>query len=132
MAVKTGLPRAFRTPLARALGLGSAHAGSDHWWLQRLTAIALVPLTWWLVVFLSQLSRLPHEAMVAWLAQPWQAGFLSAYLLTAAWHAALGLQVVIEDYIHHPALKLTALIGVRLILALVALVAVVALIRIVA
>ncbi|BCX81315.1 succinate dehydrogenase/fumarate reductase, membrane anchor subunit [Methylomarinovum caldicuralii] len=126
------LRTAFRAPLARALGLGSAHSGSGHWWLQRLTAIALVPLTGWLIWFLVQLSRLPHSEMLTWLARPWQAGLLLAYLVTAGFHAALGLQVVIEDYVHHPALKLTALIGVRLGMGGVVLVGVAALIRIIA
>ena len=91
-----------------------------------------MPLTLWLVWFLVQLDRLPFEVMQAWLARPWQAALLLAWLLVSGYHALLGLQVVIEDYVHHPALKLGILITVRLLLGLVVLTGVVALIRIVA
>jgi len=122
----------FRTPIGRARGWGAAHAGVGHWWMQRLTAVALLPLTLWFLWFLAHLLEADHQSLRAWLASPWQGGLLLAYLLAAGYHAALGLQVVIEDYVHHPALRLGALLAVKLGLAFLTLVAAVALIRIVA
>lgn len=122
----------FRTPIGKAVGWGSAHTGTGHWWLQRVTAIALVPLTPWFVWFLAHLLQADHRTISAWLASPWQSGLLLAYLLTAGYHAALGLQVIIEDYIHHPAIRLGALLTVRLGLAFLVLVAALAVIKIVA
>ncbi len=95
-------------------------------------AIALLPLTLWFLWFLARLLEADHQTLRAWLAGPWQGALLLAYLLTAGYHAVLGLQVVIEDYVHRPALRLGALLAVKLGLALLTLVAVVALIRIVA
>jgi len=92
-----------RTPLARARGLGSAHAGVGHWWRQRLTAAALVPLGLWLAVALVRLSGAPHATVQAWLAAPWNAIAMLLLLAVAALHLALGLQVVVEDYVHRKA-----------------------------
>lgn len=122
----------FRTPLGKARGLGSAHAGTLHWWAQRLTALALIPLTLWLVWFLMRLQTLGHAEMVAWLANPWQGSLLLAYVVAAGYHARLGLQVVVEDYVHRPAAHVTALIGIRLGWVLMVLLAGVALMKIIA
>ncbi|HEB78519.1 MAG TPA: succinate dehydrogenase, hydrophobic membrane anchor protein [Methylothermaceae bacterium] len=123
---------AFRTPIGKAVGWGSAHTGTGHWWLQRVTALALIPLTLWLVWFLVCLLRADYPAVHARLANPWQSDLLLAYLLTAGYHAALGLQVIIEDYIHHPAVRVGVLLTVRLGLAFLMLVATLAVVKIVA
>ena len=90
----------MRSPLGKARGLGSAKDGVHHWWFQRLTAIALVPLTLyfiWLLLCLMGLDQLTARAMVA---KPLNASLLAAFIIALFLHAQLGLQVVIEDYIH--------------------------------
>jgi succinate dehydrogenase / fumarate reductase membrane anchor subunit len=90
----------LRTPLGKVLGRGSAGDGTSHWWVQRVTAIALVPLTLWFVI--SILGKPLHDfpAMVAWLGQPWVAVFTILLAITLAWHSWLGMQVIVEDYVH--------------------------------
>lgn len=100
----------LRSPLGRARGLGSAKDGTHHWIVQRVTAVALIPL----VIFL--LTQLPHIVMtdrasvIAWLQDPVIGIALALFIVTAFYHAMLGLQVVIEDYIHTPVLKYGALL----------------------
>lgn len=121
----------YETPLARARGLGSAKEGSHHWWQQRVTALALFPLTLWFAVAVSHLPTVNHAELVQWVAQPWHGMLLLAFVLLSIYHAMLGLQVVIEDYVHHDSVKLAGLLGVRLGLALLALASSFALLRIV-
>jgi succinate dehydrogenase / fumarate reductase membrane anchor subunit len=90
----------LRSPLRRVLGAGAAHAGVRHWWSQRLTSIALVPLTVWFVVSLLSLPSLGYGTLVAWMSQSWTALLLILLVLTAVWHSQLGVRVVVEDYIH--------------------------------
>ena len=101
-----------RSPLGRALGLGSAKDGVEQWWLERLTAIALVPLTVWFAASIVVHMNSDYATTIAWLRTP-LATTLMVLLLTALfWHTALGLQVVIEDYVHS-GLKLPLLIAMR-------------------
>lgn len=90
----------LRHPLARAKGLGSAKSGTSHWWHQRLTAIALGLLTPWFVIFSVCLLGAGQDQVRAAIADPLTAVLLSAFVLSLFWHAQLGLQVVVEDYIH--------------------------------
>lgn len=106
----------FRTDRQRALGLGSAKDGVGHWWAQRLTAVALVPLA---VLFALPFARslgAPHEAVLATYRHPFHAIVAILFLGTALWHMKLGLQVVIEDYMHGKALR-TALLVANTLLA---------------
>ena len=117
----------MRSPLGRVLGLGSAKEGVEHWWRQRITAIALVPLTLWLVVGVIGLVGADRAALVVWLHNPMSAVLMIVLLAATFYHAALGLQVVIEDYIHGEAMRLTALTlvyGLCILLALRGIVAV--------
>jgi succinate dehydrogenase / fumarate reductase membrane anchor subunit len=101
-----------RSPLGRAFGLGSAKDGVEQWWLERLTAVALLPLTVWFAASIVVHMNSDYATTIAWLRTP-LATTLMVLLLTALfWHTALGLQVVIEDYIHS-ALKLPLLIAMR-------------------
>jgi succinate dehydrogenase / fumarate reductase membrane anchor subunit len=100
----------LRSPLGRVLGLGSAKEGVHHWWLQRLTSVALVPLAVWFVVSLLSLPSLDHATVVAWMAQSWTALLLILLVLIGTWHSQLGLRVVVEDYVHSGAKTLTLVI----------------------
>lgn len=100
----------LKTPLSKAIGLGSAKEGMHHWKMQRLTAIALIPLTIWFICKVICLSNGTHADLIAWLQSPWCATLLILFLFSMFYHMALGLQVVIEDYVHTPCLKYTMLI----------------------
>lgn len=103
----------LRSPLGRVKGLGAAGEGTGHWWAQRLTALALVPLTVWLVASLVTLAGADYAVMRAWLGSPVVAGLLILFLLASVHHAQLGLQVVIEDYVHSEGAKLALILGVK-------------------
>jgi len=120
----------FRTPLARARGLGSAKSGTHHWWLQRLTAVALVPLSLWLVASLIVLASADHGTVIAWLSSPVAAVLMSALIVAVFYHGQLGLQVVLEDYVHAQWLKLTGIVLMKLVALLLAAVCLFAVLRI--
>jgi len=121
----------FQTPLARARGLGSAREGSHHWWRQRVTAVALFPLTLWFAVSASLLPSVDHAAVVRWVASPWNSLLLLSFILLSLYHAMLGLQTVMEDYVHNDWMKIVGMLGVRLLSAFLALASVFAVLRIV-
>ena len=101
----------MRSPLGRVRGLGSAKSGFEHWWAQRLTALALVPLTIWFVAGIVSLAGADYDVTVDWLSQPSVAIALALLIVATFYHAALGLQVVIEDYVHHEGSKLALVIA---------------------
>ena len=100
----------LRSPLGRVLGAGAAHDGVRHWWRQRLTSIALVPLTVWFVVSILTLPSLSYATLVAWMSQSSTALLLILLVLTAAWHSQLGVRVVVEDYVHGPGARTLTLV----------------------
>ncbi len=97
--------KTLRNPMALARNHGSAGSGVEHWWAQRFSAILLVPLTVWLVWGLSVLAGADHASASAWLAAPWNAAMAVLLVAASFYHARLGMQVVIEDYVHHRALE---------------------------
>ena len=120
----------LRSPLGRVRGLGSAKDGTHHWWAQRLTALAQIPLTVWFVISVIVLTGGDYYAMVAWAGSPLVAGLLILLIVATFYHGALGLQVVIEDYVHHEMTKLVLLLFVKataLVLALTAVLSVLSL-----
>lgn len=100
-------------PLARARGHGSAREGVQHWYAQRASAILLVFLVGWLVYVLITLAGTGHAQAVAFIANPINAAFLVVLLVTLFYHAMLGLQVVIEDYVHQGAVEVILLLLTR-------------------
>jgi succinate dehydrogenase / fumarate reductase membrane anchor subunit len=103
----------IRTPLARARGLGSAKSGTGHWWAQRLTAIALIPLVIWFAISVVVMAGADHEAVVAWIGNPLTAVLLVLLIVAVFHHAQLGLQVVIEDYVHTRWMEIALLLIVK-------------------
>lgn len=99
------------SPLNRVLGLGSAKGGTEHWWVQRLTAAALVPLGIWFAVSLAGFETISHAAVVAWLRDPITGVLMILTLITVVYHSYLGVRVVVEDYVHGPAAKVVLLVG---------------------
>jgi succinate dehydrogenase / fumarate reductase membrane anchor subunit len=116
----------FRTPMGRVRGLGAAKEGVEHWWAQRLTAIALIPLTLWFVIGVVSHVGASHAAALAWLGQPWNAVLMILFIVAAFHHAQLGMQAVFEDYVHKEWLKLTLIVGTKYLAILVGLAAIMA------
>jgi succinate dehydrogenase / fumarate reductase membrane anchor subunit len=114
----------LKTPLGRVLGLGSAKEGTDHWWAQRVSAVALVLLGVWFVISLLRLESLTYLDVIRFVGVPLNAILLSLLSLTLAYHSYLGVQVVIEDYVHAPGAKVVSLLLSRFAHALVAIAAV--------
>ena len=103
-----------RTPLGRVRGLGSAKQGTEHFWAQRVTAIALVPLALWFVASLAAYTGADHATAKAWLAEPFSAVVMILLVVAGFHHAQLGLQVVIEDYVSTEWVKVFSIIVVKL------------------
>lgn len=106
---------AMRSPLGRVRGLGSAKEGIGHWTAQRLTAMALVPLSFWFVYSSFGLIGADYDMLVMWLGVHGNALLLVLFIPTLFYHAMLGVQVVIEDYVHHERIKGAAVITVKFI-----------------
>lgn len=100
----------LRTPLGRVLGYGTAKDGTRHWWAQRVSAVALTLLGLWFVFVLITQDGLGFADVGAFIAKPMNAMLLSLLCMTLAYHSYLGVQVVIEDYVHAPGVKLVSLL----------------------
>jgi len=120
----------LKSDLARVRGLGSAKDGTRHFWHQRLTAIALIPLSLWFVASLICVMDGSHAEVVAWIATPHVTSLLVALIAALYYHMKLGLQTVLEDYVHTEWLKLASVIGLNLGTALCGLVSVIAILKI--
>lgn len=105
--------RDLRQPLARAQGLGSAKSGSRHWWLQRVTALALTPLTVWFVLSFTALLSADHRTYSQWIGSPLNATLMIALVAILFYHMALGLQVIAEDYLHVDRTKLLVVVSIQ-------------------
>ena len=120
----------LRTPLGRVLGLGTAREGTEHWWAQRVSAVALLLLGAWFVIAIVMLDGLDHSAAVAFVAAPWNGVLLMLLSVTLAYHSYLGVQVVVEDYVHAPGIKVVSLMFSRFAHLFVAVAAVYAIVRV--
>lgn len=110
----------LRSPIGRARGLGSAKDGSQHAWTTILTAVGLVPLSLWLVTSLIGLKGADYATFHTWMARPFNASLMILTVLMVLFHAQLGIQMVVEDYVHSPVKKYAAMIGSKLISAFLA------------
>jgi succinate dehydrogenase / fumarate reductase membrane anchor subunit len=120
----------LRSPLGRVLGLGSARGGSSHWYAQRVSAVALVLLALWLFVSLASLADASYEQVTGWLRSPLNSTLALLLVVVAAWHAVLGLQVVVEDYVADKGTRVVVLIAIKFAFVVAAVVGVLAVLRI--
>ena len=120
----------MRSPLSRARGLGSAKEGVEHWWLQRVTAVALIPLTLWLTASLIALTGSDYNAFIAWLRAPFATIVMILLLIALFQHISLGLRVVVEDYLHSDRVKIPAVVAIRLACSALAIAGIFATLRI--
>ncbi len=119
----------LRTPLGRVRGSGSAKSGTHHWWMQRVTSLALLPLTIWFIASLATSAGMTHGEAAAWIGHPVNAVLLLALIGLTFHHTAAGLQVVLEDYAKPEWVKISAILAVKAICALLALAAALAVLR---
>lgn len=120
----------FRTPLNQVRGLGSAKEGTHHWWLQRLTAVALIPLSLWFVASLITIADADYLSVVQWMRSP----IVTVLLLCLIWvlfhHAQLGVQVVLEDYVHSEWLKVTSIVALKFAVVVLGLLSAIAVLKV--
>ncbi|MPZ33187.1 MAG: succinate dehydrogenase, hydrophobic membrane anchor protein [Rhodospirillales bacterium] len=120
----------LRTPLSRARGLGSARQGVHHWWAQRITAVALIPLVVWFAISLIMMSGADYAVVRAWIGSPVVMVLLTLTIVIGLHHGQLGMQEVVEDYVHGEGMKLALIVLLRFIAVFFGLAAIVAILRI--
>jgi succinate dehydrogenase / fumarate reductase, membrane anchor subunit len=103
-----------RTSFDRTQGLGSAREGVGHWWMQRVTAVALIPLTLWFTALLIARAKDDYGAFILWLRSPFSSVLMVLLLIALFYHMALGLQVVVEDYVHADRIKVPGVVAINL------------------
>jgi len=119
----------MRSPLGRARGLGAARAGAAHWWAQRLTAIALVPLSLWFICAMIRMIGATRDDVVFWMAGPLPIVLMIVLVIATFHHLQLGLQVVIEDYMHSDVLRIGSTLLIKGISGLLALACIIAVLK---
>ncbi len=120
----------IRTPLGFVRGLGSAKDGTHHWWMQRVTSVALVPLVLWFVISLLSVSRVDYAVFQHWMSHPVNAGLMIALLATLFYHANLGMQVIYEDYVRPESKKFIAVLATQFVLFVLGAISIVAVLKI--
>jgi succinate dehydrogenase / fumarate reductase membrane anchor subunit len=102
-----------QTPLHKVQGMGSAHSGTGHFWHERVTSVALIPLSLWFLYAMLGLAGTSEVTALQFLAHPWNAMLMGGFVCFSLWHAYLGLQVVVDDYIHTTGTKIFLLLAIR-------------------
>lgn len=120
----------LRSHLGIVRGLGSAKSGTHHWWMQRVTAVALVPLSLWFVATVLKLAAADYATAVAWFQSPVNAALMVATVFAVFYHAQLGMQVVFEDYIHTEWVKVSVQLALKFCIFLLGLVCVIAALKV--
>ena len=105
--------RSLQTPLHKVRGMGASHSGTGHFWRERVSAVALIPLSLWFLYAMLGLAGTSEVTALQFLAHPWNALLMAAFVLFSLYHAALGLQVVVDDYIHTAGAKIFLLLLIR-------------------
>ena len=122
--------KSMSTPLARARGLGSAKSGLHHWWHQRVSAVAMVGLVSWMVVLLFSLVDADYQTALNMLAHPFNATVVVLFVAVGLWHASLGLQVVLEDYVANEGVRLIAILAVKMAASVTAILAILSVLKV--
>jgi len=122
--------KSMSTPLARARGLGSAKSGLHHWWHQRVSAVAMVGLVSWMVVLLLSLVDADYQTALNMLAHPVNATVVVLFVAVGLWHASLGLQVVLEDYVANEGVRLIAILAVKMAASVTAILAILSVLKV--
>lgn len=120
----------LQLPLAKVKGMGASGEGSRHWWHQRLSALVLIPLTIWFLFSIVDHLGESRQMVLQWIAHPLTAICLIVYSMSMLYHAQLGIQVVIEDYVHRRGLRLTLLLLAKAVLLICGVLAVFSVLRI--
>ena len=105
----------LQTPLHKVQGLGASHSGTGHFWRQRVTAAALVPLGLWFTYAILGLAGTNEVAVLSFLSRPWNALLMAAFAATLLYHMALGLQDIVDDYVHSAGMKIFSLLAIRFV-----------------
>ena len=122
--------KSMSTPLARARGLGSAKSGLHHWWHQRVSAVAMVGLVSWMVVLLFSLVDADYQTALNILAHPVNATIVVLFVAVGFWHASLGLQVVLEDYVANEGVRLIAILAIKMAASVTAILAILSVLKV--
>ena len=122
--------KSMSSPLARARGLGSAKSGLHHWWHQRVSAVAMVGLVSWMVVLLFSLAEADYLTALNILAHPVNATVVVLFVAVGLWHASLGLQVVLEDYVANESVRLIAILAVKMAASVTAILAILSVLKV--
>ena len=122
--------KSMSTPLARARGLGSAKSGLHHWWHQRVSAVAMVGLVSWMVFLLFSLVEADYQTALNMLAHPVNATVVVLFVAVGLWHASLGLQVVLEDYVANEGVRLIAILAVKMAASVTAILAILSVLKV--
>jgi succinate dehydrogenase / fumarate reductase membrane anchor subunit len=120
----------LQSPLGKVLGNGAAKEGAGHWWAQRVSAVGLVLLAPWFVMSLIALGDLSYVNIVSWIASPVNTVLLSLLVLTVSYHAQLGLQVVVEDYVAHKGIRMLTMLVINFTLLVLGVLGVFSVLRI--
>ena len=120
----------LETPLHKVQGLGASHSGTGHFWRERLTSVALIPLSLWFAYVVLGLVGTNEVAIVSFLAHPWNAILMGLFVVISFYHLSLGLQQILDDYVHTPGIKLFLRLLVSVIWIISSLISVFALVRI--
>ena len=123
MPKDTSAHTSLRTPLGRVRGLGSAKSGTHHWWMMRVTSLALLPLTLWFIVSMIRLAEASYLDTLLWIAAPVNAVLMLVLIGLTFHHMAAGLQVIIEDYVRNEFRRMAVILLVKAVSLLLAIVA---------